>query len=126
MGALAATPGVLTKVIETDLRTHVVQTLEGPRDFYGHPLDEHGLIGPQVMVSTLHPDDQERFIEIAERSETLRPGEELRYELRVRHRDGYWVLAKCRSVPKEWDYRGFVVVIRSEVEMVPYSSGLPI
>jgi hypothetical protein len=105
------------KVIVTDLRTHRVTLLEGPRDFYGHPLDEFGQVGPDLMLRTVHPDDQETFLEIAERSETLGYGEEMVYRLRARHALGHWVLAKCRTRALQWDDRGFAVTIQTEVQM---------
>jgi diguanylate cyclase (GGDEF)-like protein/PAS domain S-box-containing protein len=106
----------------TDVRTGAMVYGSKDRDLLGRTTAETEKIGAEVIISLVHPDDQEAIRALNLSAENASDGDVLELRFRLRHADGSWRWMSRHVVPFRRDASGKVIevlgVIRDVTEVV--------
>ncbi len=90
---------------EHDMRTGVTLVSDRWADILGYRAVELNPMSLQRWLDLLHPDDRESLV--TQERDAFEAGQwQVEHEVRLRHRQGYWVWVLTRAQVAEWDETG--------------------
>jgi PAS domain S-box-containing protein len=93
---------------EHDMRSGVTMVSDRWAEILGYRAVELNPMPLKVWLDMLHPDDAESLI--AHERKAFEAGQwQVEHEVRLRHREGYWVWVLTRAQVSEWDEEGHPV-----------------
>jgi hypothetical protein len=107
------------KKLRIDNRTHTITLLEGEPRLFGKDLGTDRSVGPEDLLTSMHPEDVEPMLVAFENSVFLDPESMVELKFRVRHEDGFWLSVKLEVTPETYDSAGKVLTALAYMESVP-------